>query len=268
MIWKYEFERINFIVEQAVKEIYQKIENCPDYISFLAFGDYIEKNKDTNIGPYAIDNRTDGFKDDAWLRVLITFLNSSYNFSSENTSDSKESIFFETMLYLHIWESRPYLRFLKRITNLVATGEYLWKLEVKDRSKSVFLEQQILPVLEKQKLKIVDIIQKGYNKQVRDAIAHNEYWHSWSRPKIIFENYKLNPERKDEFHYNEWTKIFVYTFLLAYHMRNYFELQKKKLDDIKCKNGFEVKLMDKKNTKVDGLIFFDKKKDKFSGKIK
>ena len=268
MIWKNEFNRINIIVEKAVKEIYQKIERSPNYIPFLAFGDYIEENKKTETGPYVIDNRTDGFKDDAWLRVLMTFLNSSYSFSYENTSDSKESIFLETMLYLHIWESRPYLRFLKRITNLISNDEYLWKLKVNDSSKSVFLEQKILPDLEKQNLMIVDIIKKGYVKQVRDAIAHNEYWHNLASPEIIFENYKPNPKRIEKLHYNEWTEIFVHTFLLAYHMRNYFELQKKNLNDEKCKTGFEVNLITRENNKVDGLIFYNKDKNIFRGKIK
>lgn len=268
MIWKYEFTRINFAVERAVKEIYQKIESSTDYVPFLAFGEYIEENEKTEMGPYEIGNRTDGFKDDAWLRVLMTFLNSSYSFSNENTSDSKESIFFETMLYIHIWESRPYLRFLKRIANLLSADEYLWKPKIKDRTKSVFLEQHILPDLKRKNLKIVEIIEKGYNKQIRDAIAHNEYWHNLTRPELIFENYKSNPDRIDKLHYNKWTEIFVHTFLLAYHLRSYFEQQKKNLDDNKCKTGFEVKLIDKGNSSIDGLIFFDKENNKFTGKLK
>lgn len=268
MIWKKDFKRINFLVEQSVKELFKRLEKTDDYIPFLAFGDYIDKYEKSNDNPYIIDNRMDGFKDDAWMKTLLTFLNTSYNFNNENTADSKVSIFFEMMMYIHIWESRPYLRFLKRIANLIGKNEYLWKLQISDKKKSVFLEQQILPILKKKKLKVVEIIRNGYEKQLRDAIAHNEYWHNLGNPEIILENYKTSPNRIDKLHYNIWTERFCYTFLLAYYLRNYFEIKKQELDETKCKEGFEVKLLDKKGSTSEGMIFYDKGKNKFKAEIK
>lgn len=268
MIWRKDFEKISNLIEISVSELFIEAEKSSDYILFLARGDYIDKFVNTIVNPYTIDNKYDILKDEALMKVLLSFLNNSYSFSSENTCDSKESIFYETMLYLNIWESRPYLKLLKRITNLLSNNEYLWKLNISDRTKSVFLEQQILPELKKRKLKIYDVIKIGYRKQLRDAIAHNEYWHNWAKPELIFENYKLNPNREDKLHYNEWTEIFVYTFLLAYHFRNYLGLQKKKLDDIKCIEGFKVKLMNAKERKVDGLVFYNKEKNKFNSRIR
>lgn len=267
MIWKNDFEKINFIVRKAVEELYSKLKESDEYIFFLAYGDYILNNEKTNISPYVIDNRVDGFKDDAWMEVLMAFLNSSYNFNNENTSDSKTSIFFETMLYIHIWESRPYLKFLKRATNLIQEKSYLWKLNISDSKKSVFIEQKILPILEKNKLKIVEIIKESYIKQIRDAIAHNEYWHSWSRPVLILENYNQNPNRINELHYNEWTVIFVKSFLLAFHLRTIFEKEKEILDDKQCIEGYKVKLPTIRNGNVDGLVFYDKAKKKFRAEI-
>jgi hypothetical protein len=268
MIWKKDFEKIDFVVKRAVDDFYLKLKENKDYIFFLAYGDYIMENEKTNFSPYVIDYRIDGFKDEAWIEVLMTFLNSAYSFTNENTADSKVSIFFETMLYIHIWESRPYLRFLKRATNLIEGKPYLWKLNINDPKKSGLLEQGILPKLKKKKLQIVDIINNAYIKQIRDAIAHNEYWHSWSRPVLIFENNnKKNPNSIDELHYNEWTEIFSKTFLLAFYLRKQFEEEKKKLDDKKCIEGFEVKLPTIKNGEVDGLIFYDKIKNKFRAKI-
>ena len=267
MIWKKDFENINYLVETAVKEFYEKLRKTSDYLVFLANGDYVQENEGTKISPYVIENKTDGFKDKAWLQVLMTFLNSKYNFTNENTSDSIENIFYETMLYIHVWESRPFLRFLKRASNLIKNDEYLWKLIIKDKNKSVFLEQKILPILEKKELKISTIIKESYIKQIRDAIAHNEYWHNWSKPQLIFENYKYNPNRINEIHYNDWTVIFSKTFLLAYHLRNYFEIEKNNLDDELCKNGFKVKLMKKNGEKGEGLIFYNKATNKFSGRL-
>jgi len=267
MIWRHEFEGINFFVEQAVKEVFSIIKKSDDYIVFLSFGDYMEENFKRGLNPYVINNRMDGFKDDAWLQTLATFLNSTYQFSSENTSDSKINLFFEKMMYLHVWESRPYLRFLKRITNLIEKNEYLWKLEIKDSKKSIFLENEILNKLEKKQLKITEIIRQGYVKQIRDAIAHNEYWHNPGKPEIILENYKPNPHRIDKIHYNEWTKYFCHTFLLAYHLRQYFEVSKRNLDDEKSKNGFEVKLMDKKGHRVNGLMRYRKETNAFQAEI-
>lgn len=268
MIWKNEFEKISFIVEQSVKELYARLAKTNDFIPFLAFGDYIAENEGSGVSPYVIDNRKDNHKDDAWLQTLLTFLRTAYNFKNENTSDSKVSIFFEMMMYINIWESRPYLRHLKRIATLIEKNEYLWKLTLNDSKKSVYLEQHILPSLMKEKLKIIGCIQNGYEKQIRDAIAHNEYWHSWSNPEIILENYKRNPERIEKLHYNQWTEKFCYTFLLAYHLRNYFDMERQGLDDIRCKTGFEVKLMTKKELFVDGLIFYDKGRNAFRAEIK
>jgi hypothetical protein len=267
MIWKNDFEKINFLVEKSVIELYSELEKSNDYITFLAHGDYIEGNEQSSTTQHIINNHVDVFKDDAWLKVLLTFINSSYNFLNENTCDSKASIFFETMLYLHIWESRPFLRFLKRAANLIEKNTYLWNLKVKDKSKSVYLEQQILPVLEKKKLKIADVIKNGYVKQIRDAIAHNDYWHNLARPELILENYKQKPKRIEKIHYNEWTNKFCYTFLLAFHLRKYFEIKKQNLDDKKCKEGFEVKLKDKNGETIDGLILYDKESNKFQGRI-
>ena len=134
------------------------------------------------------------------------------------------------------------------------------------KKKSAFLENQILPILEKKNLKIGEIIRKGYVKQIRDAIAHNEYWHNWARPEIILENYKPNPKRIDALHYNEWTKYFCYTFLLAHHSRNYVENMKDELDDEKCKNGFDVKIIGLGGKKLYGKIFYTKEHDQFNFK--
>lgn len=267
MIWKNEFELINSLVEQAVKEVYLLIEKSDYYIVFLSFADYVEEYVNSGNNPYIIDSKMDGFKDDAWLKTLMTFLNSTYNFNSENTADSKVSLFFETMMYLHIWESRPYLRHLKRIANLIEKDEYLWKLKIRDKQKAVCLQNKIIPIFKKKGLKIAEIFHKGYVKQIRDAIAHNEYWHNLDSPEIILENYKPNPKRIDKLHYNEWTKYFCYTFLLAYHIRNYFEKSKQELDDHKCENGFEVMLMNRKREKVKGLIFYSKEHNLFNAKI-
>lgn len=262
MIWKHEFRKINFQVEQSVKELYDLLSKTDEYITFLSFGDYIEEYSDKQ--PYVIDNRIDGFKDEAWLKVLMTFLNSAYSFSAENTTDSKVSIFFETMMYIHVWESKPYLKHLMRIATLIDKEEYLWKLEIKDTKKSMFLEHKILSIFNKKNLKVSEIIKKGYVKQIRDAIAHNDYWHNIGSPEIILENYKKNPRRIEKLHFNEWTEYFCYTFLLAYHLRNYFQISKQNLDDEKCKNGFKVKFKNKKGDDIEGLIYYNKENDSFS----
>jgi hypothetical protein len=267
MIWKRDFEKINFEVEEAIKEIYTEIEKLDDYIVFLSSGNYIEEYERTPVNnPYVIDYRVDGYKDEAWREVLMTFLNSSYSFHNENSADSKVSIFFEKLMYLNIWESKPYLKHLNRISNLISKNDYLWKVSIKETSN--FLKNQIIPTFEKKNLKIVDIIKKGYEKQIRNAIAHNDYSHNIAKPEIIFENYdKRNPSSIEKIHYNEWTIKFCYTLLLSYHLSNYFFNKRQELHDIGCIEGFNVKLMNKNNERIDGKIFYDKKNNTFKSYV-
>ena len=266
MIWKNEFERIDFLIKRAVKELFIELSKTDEYIHFLAFCDYDPSLEKTQVTPYIIDNRRDGFKDEAWLSTLMTFLNSSYRFNHENTSDSKVSIIFEMMMYLHIWESRPYLRFLKRISNLLDKNEYLWKPKIKDSSKTTILSTEILPVFEKKNLKIAEIIKCGYIKQIRDAIAHNEYYHNLYRPVIILENYKPNPQRINKLHYNEWTQLFCYSFLLAYHLRTFYEDYRHSIDKDEGAQGIPATLYNKKGNRVDGKIFYNSERNTFSAK--
>ncbi len=142
MISRNEFKQIDALVKTAIEEVYSKITQKDDYIVFLAFGDYDEYSS----SPYFIDSRMDGFKDKVWLQVLLEFLNIAYNFNTEKTSDTEEGLFIEKMMYLHIWESRPYLKHLKRIANLIDKNDYLWKNKVKNKTKAVFLSNQVLPI--------------------------------------------------------------------------------------------------------------------------
>ena len=91
MIWRKDFEKISNLIEIAVSELFIEAEKSSDYILFLARGDCIDKFVNTIVNPYTIDNKYDILKDEALIKVLLSFLNNSYSFSSENTCDSKES---------------------------------------------------------------------------------------------------------------------------------------------------------------------------------
>lgn len=97
MIRVNEFRKIDMEVQNAIQEAFEfgklneKVKN--DFYLFLSNAAFIENNVGTNVSQYVIDN-----------------LKSYYSLSQFNTSDSKESLTMEMMMYTHIWESKIFLK--------------------------------------------------------------------------------------------------------------------------------------------------------------
>lgn len=122
MIRVNEFRRIDIEVQNAIREAFEfgksneKDEN--DYYLFLSNAAYIENYEGTNVSPYVIDNRMDYLIDSHRLDFLTKYLKTYYSFSHFNTSDSKESLTMEMMMYTHIWESKNFLKQLIKLLKL------------------------------------------------------------------------------------------------------------------------------------------------------
>ena len=99
--------------------------------------------------PYTIDYRIDDYNDTNRLTFLCDFLNKYYSFNmNENIEFDFYRINIETMIYTHIWESKPFLKNLYRLTSLLKGEEYKWK--VKDELfyvRANFLQDHVITPL-------------------------------------------------------------------------------------------------------------------------
>lgn len=61
---------------------------------------------------------------------------------------------------------------------------------------------------------------------------------------------------------DEWTSFFCYSFLLNYHFKNYYYLERQKINE-----PIEVLLRNKNGDKKKGLIEYANESDSFTGKL-
>lgn len=219
MFSKTDFDKIYREVQGAIDECFQSMAKAPQdstcIISYLAEGDYSYSLEKSKYNPYVIDNNLNALRDQDRLEFLTEYLNENYTFKEKHTSDSKSSVTMELMMYSHIWESEPFLKDLKRIACLANSGIYLWKVEVPDFTKHTFI-REIRESLEGNKLKLAEVIRKGFSSSIRNAFAHSAYTFQYGDNKITFLNYKGKEWEIREQSFNEWSIRFCYSFVLSY----------------------------------------------------
>ncbi len=234
MITKNEFTAIELEVIESIKESFDfayKHENLKnDFICLLADGNYFSL-KNSIVNPYMIDYRLDKISDRNRMEFLIGFIKENYSFNQVAPKDSVKLITLELLIYTHIWESKPFLKLIKRLCGLCDSEEYYWDVLVPDSSKHKF----ILPIKDKFKshnLKIGNIIENGFHSSLRNAFAHSEYTLEYPKGYLKLLNFKGESWEMDKIKIDQWTKRFCYSCLLCYHLyhiksmirKNIFEL--------------------------------------------
>jgi hypothetical protein len=263
-----EFKRIDQTVQNAIRKAFElarkneKEKN--DYFLFLSNATFIKEYENTTINPYVIDNRIDILIDQHRLDFLTKYLGTQYSFSQFNTSDSKESLIIEMMMYTHIWESKNFLKQLKKLLDLCLSQDYDWDTQnsIKVYSKKKFINETIRDSFKSKDLAIADIITNGYCAQFRNAFAHSDYSFGLNEEKIELHNYRPNGEGVPSISIDEWTSYFCHSFLLNYHLPNFYYNERQQID-----GPVEVFLRDKQGNKKNGIIQYDKERNSFSGKL-
>lgn len=270
MIRKNEFRRIDLTVQKAIRNAFkfarQNEKDKNDYFLFLSNASYIENYENTQVSPYVIDNRIDILIDGHRHDFLTKYLKTYYSFSQFNTSDSKESLTMEMMMYSHIWESKNFLKQLKKLLDLCLSNEYDWNVEIPDSaagdSKQKFIRDTIRDNFKSKNLELAEIITNGYRSQCRNAFAHSDYSFGLNDEEINLHNYKPNGYEVQSITIDEWTKFFCHSFLLNYHLPNLYYEERQKID-----TPIEVYLRDKRGNKKKGMITYDREKNSFKGHL-
>jgi hypothetical protein len=195
---------------------------------------------------------------------MIDYLKSVYSFSAENTVDSKTSLTIELMIYTHLWESKTFLRQLKKLVNLCTSESYDWDVQVPDHTKHTFIRQQLRDKLVSAGLNLGAVITKGYHSSLRNAFAHSEFSFDFTKPLFHLTNYSGEEWEMKQITFDDWTIRFCYSFLLSYGFQEKFENEKLLLEDGK---EYEVTSKDAKGKDVRGLIAYHHNNDSFTGTI-
>src|SRR5690606_19576644 len=150
-------------------------------------------------------------------------------FKEEFTRDSTISIGIELMIYSHIWESKPFLRQLKKLANLCESVEYDWSVSIPEMGKHDFIRNNIRDVFRNSNLDLHNVISNGFHTSLRNAFAHSDYYFQFENHIIYLTNSKGAAWEIDSISFNDWTKRFCYSFLMSYFFQNKFENEKQKL---------------------------------------
>lgn len=267
MITYTEFSKIDEYVKESVTEVFEFLKKkSMYYILFLANGEYKPDKfgSTVELNPYMIDSREDEYKDEARYKFLIEFMKLFYSFPNKtDVDDSEFRIHMELMVYTHIWESKPFLKQLFRIANLIDNKQYPWEVNIPENSKHEFIRFQIRDVLKKHQLKLAEVISNGFHTSLRNAFAHSEYYFNNFNKKIFLDTYKGKSWDIPEISYDDWAKRFAHSVLLSYHFYSTMHNTRKSLSVDYSTNQFVIILPKDINRFQAVYISYDSFYDKF-----
>lgn len=237
MITRQEFVDIDKEIKEAIQNTlnYLRTNNTSNYFIFLADGEYLQKYENTiqKLNPYVIDERMDKYKDETRLKFLANFLSTFYSFptTQQTTDDNEQRIHMELMVYSHIWESKPFLKKLHRLAHINNGEEYNWKASVPDMGKHYFIHNDIRATFDSTGNPLGQIIKNGFHTSLRNAFAHSDYSFDTmnGNKRIWLDNYNGKIWELQDISFDNWTKRFVYSALLSYHLLSFIHKYRKNL---------------------------------------
>ncbi len=268
MITRQEFADIDKEIEEAIKTTLEnlKANNTSNYFVFLADGEYFLIYKKTN--PFLIDNQMDRYKDETRLTFLSNFLQTFYRFPTTQlaTDDDEQRIHMELMVYSHIWESKPFLKKLHRLAHINNGEDYNWKLNVPEISKYDFILNDIRATFGLTGNPLEQIITNGFQTSLRNAFAHSDYSFDTTNGKkqIWLDNYKGKVWELQEISFDNWSKRFVYSALLSYHLLSLTHIYRRKLIVDFGTNKFTISHPSKSGRINSINIIYEQDQDNFS----
>lgn len=245
MITRIDFASIDKEVKGSVIECLDYIRNCcsdHNYLLFLADAEYQPQYYGTGFSPYVIENKIDHYKDETRQRFFTQFMETFYSFANnlQQTTDNEYRLTMELMVYCHLWESKPFLKQLFRLSSLVSGKPYEWKVEVPEMSKHDYIRKAIRDTFKKSGLSIADIISKGFHTSLRNAFAHSEYGIDEKYSIISLDTYKGAAWDIKDITFDDWTIRFVYSAFLYYHFLNEKQRKRESINKDLGKNHYKV----------------------------
>ncbi len=272
MIKKSDFAQIDKEIKDCLQSTLEDIKtnSLHNYIIFIADGEYKPEYEDSTTisNPYVIDNRIDFYKDLTRFEFLVNFLKNYYSFPPDitETDDNTYRISIELMIYTHVWESKSFLKKLYRLSHISNGEEYNWDVNVPDMSKHDFIRNDIRATFEKKNNCLAEIIKKGFHTSLRNAFAHSEYSIDTfnGNKRIWLDTYTGKPWDIQEISFDDWSRRFVYTALLSYHLLNITHINRTNLITDLVTDTFTIKHPNKDGSISDRKILYRKEPDAFN----
>lgn len=260
------FKHIHTEVGTAIDQLLDFIEaRSKDYILFLANGEYKDYGFGSRLNPYGIDWKEDIHRDMDRREFFSAYMETNYSFPNKSSvAPLTLAIQLELMIYCHIWESKAYLRTLKRLALLVDGASYPWSVEVPLYKKEDFIRNDIREKFSKKDLFIAQIMKNGFHTSLRNAFAHSDYVLSYSNKRIDLLNYGGSNWELKNISFQEWTKRFAYSALLSHNLL--MKLQERRQSLVSKYGTDEFIIVFPKSEKVftTKKIYYDVERDAFS----
>lgn len=272
MIKRQRFAEIDKEVRDCIQQTLDNLKaKSPDkYVLFLADGEYKKEydNPQTAFNPFVIDNRIDRYKDHTRLTFLSNFLTTFYTFpvSQNSTDDNEQRIHMELMSYSHIWESKPFLKKLHRLSHLDNNEDYNWNVIIPNMGKHNFILNDIRKTLQVNHNSLATVIKKGFHTSLRNAFAHSDYSFDTlnGNKRIWLDNCKGEAWELQEISFDDWSERFVYSSLLSFHLLDLTYKNRIALVTDFGTATFTIKHPSKSGTLNSVIITYTQKHDSFS----
>jgi hypothetical protein len=272
MITLKDFTKIRNEVIDSLRDAFKLAQaNSVDnsYILFLAEAEFLQHYTNGQNNPYVIDYRGDRYMDETRLAYLVKFLNTNYNFPNGQTEtvDNDERLHLELMIYTHIWESKPYLKKLFRLAQIIDKKPYNWNVVVPDFKKQEFYRDNIKKPLINNGSSLADTLKKGFHSSLRNAFAHSEFAFDFTKKRIWLYNFKGDTSWElQETSFKEWSTRFSYSFLTMYLLLDLFHHARKTLIIEYGTNEFSIPHKDINGNETVEIITYKPEHDSFNFK--
>ena len=217
-------EEILSEVLDAIDSSFAKIAN-EDYISYILFigrGDIIHGLKPMTGTDCVMDYQLDRYRDETREGFYLRYLNRNYSKEGFHYQDVSgiDDLSIEMMIYCHLWDSSYFLKSLYRLARIINGDGYKWEAKIPEHKKHEFIVNEIIAPLKSCNSPLGDILEKGYNSDIRNAFAHSLYNVDVSSKEI----YTCTRRGQRTYKFDEFQKIFLYSVILMNQLQNSLEL--------------------------------------------
>ncbi|MBO9592813.1 MAG: hypothetical protein J7599_07875 [Niabella sp.] len=156
-------------------------------------------------------------------KFIVSNDNYFVSLSDDDVRVLEHTIHVEKLLYLKIWENVYFLKLLTQFSRLASGEAYDWQLEIpfeRGNTKSDHIRNSIRDKVKDISPLFYQLIKESYSQQVRNAIAHSQYY--FIQNGIYYSNYKIDKfALLKAIGYTDWEQKFSKTISLFLVLEKY-----------------------------------------------